>query len=93
MYLGFNNKIPTVYSSSVSVNGTLLPLLQSHRDLGLFLSDDLSWSNHYDHINSKAYKYLGLLRHVFNIVVILLELKISFWPSGLVRGLVAMQGQ
>ena len=59
IHLSFNNKIPTSYS----VTTTTLPQLHSHHDLGLLLSDDLSWRNHYDHIASKAY---GLLRHIFS---------------------------
>ena len=55
-------KSPTLYS----IDSTVLPQLHSHRDLGLMLSDDLSWKNHYVHITSKAYKYLGLLRHAFS---------------------------
>ena len=62
IHLSFNNKTPTSYS----VATTTLPQLHSHRDLGLLLSDDPSWRNHYDHITSKAYKYLGLLRRVFS---------------------------
>ena len=33
-----------------------------HKDLGVFIAGDLSWSVHYDH---RAYKMLGLLRRVF----------------------------
>ena len=42
--------MPTLYS----IDLTVLPQLHSHRDLGLMLSDDLSWKNHYAHITSKA---------------------------------------
>ena len=38
------------------------------RDLGVLVSDDLSWSAHYDLLCSRAYKILGLLRRVFNNV-------------------------
>ena len=42
-----------------------IPKLNSHRDLGVILSDDLSWKNHYTYILSKAYKILGLIRRTF----------------------------
>ena len=38
------------------------------RDLGVLISDDLSWSAHYDLLCLRAYKILGLLRRVFNNV-------------------------
>ena len=59
--LSFNNKIPTSYN----INSTSLPQLSQHCDLGLLLSYDLSWSNHYQRISAKAYKYFGLLRRIF----------------------------
>jgi len=62
IHLSFNNKTPTSYS----VNSHTLPQLHTHRDLGIQISDSLSWESHYQHITSKAYKYLGLLRRTFN---------------------------
>ena len=62
VHLSFNNKTPTSYS----VDEHSLPQLHSHHDLGLLLTDDLSWRNHYEHLASKAYKYLGLLRRAFS---------------------------
>jgi len=37
-----------------------------HKDLGIVMSDDLSWNQHYKKIIPKAYRMLGLLRHCFS---------------------------
>ena len=45
----------------------LFPIPPVARTLyGINLSDNLSWRLHYQTITSKAYKSLGLLRHIFN---------------------------
>ncbi len=41
---------------------------ESHRDLGVVVSADMSWSAHYDHLASHSYKLLGLLRRTFSAV-------------------------
>ena len=46
----------------------IIVALDCLRDLGVLVSDDLSWSAHYDLLCSRAYKILGLLRRVFNNV-------------------------
>ena len=37
----------------------------SHKDLGLVSSTDLSWTKHYSFITSRAYRILGLIRRIF----------------------------
>ena len=46
--------------TSYSIENDTLPQLHSHRDLGLLLSDDHMWSNHYNYIISKAYTYINM---------------------------------
>ena len=40
--------------TSCHLNKQLIPKLKSHWDLGVILSDDLSWRNYYTYILSKA---------------------------------------
>ena len=62
VYLSFKSKISTTYKLldvPVVTNTT-------HKDLGIILSADLCWNYHYEHITSKAYRMLGLLRRTFS---------------------------
>ena len=47
-----------------SVGSQDISLVRQHRDLGIIISDDLSWSSHYDHMSAKAYKALGFIRRI-----------------------------
>ena len=51
--------------SNYSINGKEIPAVSSHCDLGIIISKDLTWEKHHDHITSKAYRMLGLLRRSF----------------------------
>ena len=39
---------------------------ESHKDLGILISEDLSWIKHYDYLQSKAYKKRGFLRRTLS---------------------------
>ena len=45
-----------------------IPTPESHRDLGVMVRGDLSWTNHYSHICSKAYSVLYMIRRSFSTV-------------------------
>ena len=52
-------------SSNYLLNGTTVNKQTSTKDLGIIVTSDMSWSNHYKSIASKAYKSLGLIRRTF----------------------------
>ena len=48
--------------------GTLsITKVESHKDLGIILSSNLTWDAHYNQIIAKAYSILGLLRRIFSL--------------------------
>ena len=55
---------PLLYN--YSVNGKVIPFNSTHKDLGILVSSDQQWSNHYQLIISKSYKMLAMLRRFFS---------------------------
>ena len=51
-------------NESYSMNGSEISEVESHKDLGIILANDLSWTKH---ILSKAYRKLGLVRRTFSV--------------------------
>ena len=58
VHLSFKHSIDTVYTLS----DITIPCNTCHKDLGIILSSDLNWSDHYKSITARAYKVLGLIR-------------------------------
>ena len=62
-FIQFGNN--SASSSNYLLNGTTVYKQTSTKDLGIIVTSDMSWSNHYKSTASKAYKSLGLIRRTF----------------------------
>lgn len=62
------SRLPIV-ESTYNVCDSELPICSSHKDLGMILSSNLSWTDHYNHIIAKAYGKLSLIRRAFNVTM------------------------
>ena len=56
--ISFKSTLQTSYTIGTSS----ITKVESHKDLGITLSSNLTWDAHYDQIIAKAYSILGLLR-------------------------------
>jgi len=65
IHLSFKSK----YTTSYYINGNTINSSHSHKDLGVWISDNLTWDIHHDYILKKAYKTLGLVRRTFSYTI------------------------
>ena len=74
----FTKCSPLLYDYDLS--GKPVAVSTTHRDLGVVVSSDLKWKSHYDVVLLKAYKILGLLRHVFPLPFVLRQKSSLYFP-------------
>ena len=49
------------------INNLSIPFSNFHKDLGVIMSSDLTWNDHFRFITAKAYKFLSIIRRTFTI--------------------------
>ena len=54
------------FANNDSLNEKEIQASNSHKDLGIVISDNLSFRCHYELLIARAYQILGLLRRTFN---------------------------
>ena len=62
VHMSFKPKLQTTYN----INLSAITRADTHRDLGILVSSNLSSEPHYQYIIAKVYKLLGLLRRTFS---------------------------
>jgi hypothetical protein len=65
VHLRFLPHLTSIPPSTYCINDAVIPELVQHKDLGIIVSSDLSFSSHHQYIIIKAYKTLGILRRSF----------------------------
>ena len=82
VHLSFKYKFATSYHMFDSP----ISHTNSHKDLGLMMSEDLKWDKHYSHITARAYRVLGLIRCTFgstHCISVMVKLYVSLVRSQL----------
>ena len=53
-------RLDSIIELNLQLNGTAIQKVKSFRYLGIFIDDELKWSEHIEHIYSSSLKYVGI---------------------------------